>query len=348
MPFYDWGKTLSHSCASIFMVITSRGFGKTYGIRRTAINSYLKDGSTFVEVVRYKNELSDVQNEYFSKLVLNNEFPGYIFKTHGNAGYIAKDPAEGEKPQWKQLCYFVALSGQQKAKKRTFTNVRYIIFDEFLVSNTWPGYLRNEYSEFLNLYDSVAREIPGNGTKVKAILLGNSCNIVNPYFTAFGITKEPNYGYHYYNNKMVLLHYAEPGEYGNAKQQTVVGRLARTTTAAAIMLDNKFEDANTRYIAKKPKNAKFDFAFIYRGAKYAIWLDEKESLYYINDKIPNNTLRPIFALTTADNDPNYIILKKADKRLKMFLDLYYMGIVRYETPAIREGFFKALTVFGIR
>lgn len=348
MAFYDWGKTLSHSCAAIFMVITSRGFGKTYGIRKTAINSFLKDGSNFVEVVRYKSELGDVQNEYFNKLVLNNEFPGYIFKVHGNSGYIAKEPEGDDKPQWKHLCYFVALSGQQKAKKRTFANVRYIIFDEFLISNTFPGYLKNEYSEFLNLYDSVAREIPGEGTKVKAILLGNSCNLVNPYFAAFGITKEPSYGYHYYNDKMVLLHYVEPGEYGKKKRLTTVGRLAKGTAAAAVMVDNTFEDANDSYIGKKPKHAKFDFGMIYQGHSFGIWLDNINSYYYVTSKIPNDNSRPVFSLTTPDNRPNYIILKKSDKRLKTFLDLYYMGIVRYESPMIRENFFKALTVFGIR
>lgn len=349
MPFYDWGKTLSYSNCAIFMVISDRGFGKTYGIRKTAINSFLKDGSNFVEVVRYKSELADVQNEYFNKLVLNNEFPGYIFKTNGNSGYIAKEVPEDEKPDWKHLCYFVALSGQQKAKKRTFVNVRYMIFDEFLLSvGSFPGYLRNEYVEFLNLYDSIAREIPGEGTKLKAILLGNSCNLVNPYFAAFGINKEPSYGYHFYNKKMVLLHYVEPGEYGELKKSTTVGMLAKDTTAANTMLHNKFDDANDSYIAKKPKNAKFDFGMIYRGAKFGIWLDEIESYYYVTNKIPNGTNRPVFALTTSDNRPNFIILNKSDKRLKSFLNLYYLGIVRYETPALREMFFKALTVFGIR
>lgn len=350
MPYYDWGKTLSHSNTAIFLVISSRGFGKTYGMRKTAINSFLKDGSNFVEVVRYKSELADVQNEYFSKLELNNEFPNHVFKVHGNSGYIAEKPkTEDEKPNWKHLCYFVALSGQQKAKKRTFANVRYMIFDEFLISNnTFPGYLRNEYGEFLNLFDSIAREIPGQGTKLKAVLLGNSCNLVNPYFAAFGINKEPSYGYHFYNGKMVLLHYVEPGEYGELKKETTVGKLARNTTAASVMLENKFDDANDSYIGKKPKNAKFDFGMIYRGQQFGIWLDEIESYYYVTPKIPNGTNRPVFSLTTPDNRPNFIILNKSDKRLKSFLNLYYMGIVRYETPALREKFFKALTVFGIR
>lgn len=348
MGFYEWGKTLSYSCASIIMVISDRGFGKTYGMRKTAIKSFLKDGSNFVEVVRYKNELADVQNEYFDKLILNNEFPNHIFKTQGNSGYIAEKPKNDEKPKWKHLCYFVALSGQQKAKKRTFVNVRYIIFDEFLVSNMWPGYLKDEYTEFLNLFDSVAREVPGEGTKVKAILLGNSCNLCNPYFTAFGIQEEMPFGYHFYNKKMVLLHYVEPGEYGEQKKQTTVGRLAQGTAASSVMLSNTFDDADKAFIGKKPKNAKFDFGFIYRGQKYGIWLDAIESLYYVNGKIPNNTQRPIFSLTTPDNKPNYIILKKSDKRLKAFLDLYYMGIIRYENPAIKNGFLKSLSVFGIR
>ena len=65
--FYDWAKTLSYD-ADVTMVIGARGIGKTFGLRRQCIRDFLKDGSRFVEITRYNNELSGVSDGYFNRL----------------------------------------------------------------------------------------------------------------------------------------------------------------------------------------------------------------------------------------------------------------------------------------
>ena len=62
--FYDWHKTLSFD-ADVTMVIGPRGIGKTFGLRYQCIKDFLKDGSRFVEVCRFKAELSGVSDGYF-------------------------------------------------------------------------------------------------------------------------------------------------------------------------------------------------------------------------------------------------------------------------------------------
>lgn len=62
MPkYYDWEKTLSYD-ADVTMVIGARGVGKTFGLRKQCIKDFLRDGSRFVEVTRFKNELSGVSD----------------------------------------------------------------------------------------------------------------------------------------------------------------------------------------------------------------------------------------------------------------------------------------------
>lgn len=350
VKYYDVSSILTYN-AHINMVITARGKGKTYGFRKKAIKDYLKDGSTFVEMVRYNKQLKDVGKGYFDKLQLNNEFPEWIFKVNGDLGFIAKNlgtDSEGKQKhgQWKLLCYFVSLNDQQNAKKRTFSNVKNIIFDEFILEKrTFPGYLPGEYRKFVNLLDTIIREVPGEGTKARVFMLANACDLVNPYFTEFGITDEPPAGYKWIVKNDVLLHYDKDPIYTEAKRQTLVGRLSRGHNED--MITNVFTNASHEFIGTKSKNAKFKYAFIYSGKTYAVWIDYSEGYYYINNKIPNNAER-VYALTKADNSPNLLLAKKNEHMLKTMLNAYYANLVQYDTPATREGFLNMLSLFGVR
>ena len=125
MKYYDWCKTLSYA-ADVTIVIGARGVGKTYGLRKQCINDNIKSGCTFAEICRYKSELGPIMDGYFSRLEL--EFPSYVFKTEKGKGYIAERPDdEKTKPAWRILCYFLALTDAQNAKKRTYNKVKRII-----------------------------------------------------------------------------------------------------------------------------------------------------------------------------------------------------------------------------
>ena len=65
--FYDWGDTFSKD-AYMTMVCASRDAGKTYGLRRQFARDFLKDGSRFVQLVRFKTDLAPVASGYFDKL----------------------------------------------------------------------------------------------------------------------------------------------------------------------------------------------------------------------------------------------------------------------------------------
>lgn len=129
--YYDWNKTFSYD-AKVNMIISARGFGKTYGIRKACIKDFLKDGSRFVEIVRTKTALSGedaVQRGYFDKIILKNEFPNHEFMIKGTKAYIREVCSDDvkNKNKWELIGYFVALSGMQQTKQRTFTRVKKVI-----------------------------------------------------------------------------------------------------------------------------------------------------------------------------------------------------------------------------
>lgn len=353
--FYDWQKTLSYD-ADVTMVVGARGIGKTYGIRKQCIKDYIKDGTRFVEISRYAAELEgedSIQHGYFERLAEDEAFSNYIFKTHGKSAYIAKRVGADEKPKWERIGYFVALTQSQQAKRRTFSKVKRIIFDEAVLErhvDRYHGYLPGEYEKLASVVDTVSRErADTDGIRPRLYLLGNAADLLNPIFIRYGIGDEPKRGYSWHGGKTMLLHYPEAGEYGKEKASgTVAGRmLAGSDEHTNINVENIFRRHDAEFFAIKPKRAKFSFGIYFKNRKYGVWLDLQDGYYYIDNKIPNNA-QPVFTLTAEDSRPNYIMASRMQKSLKGFVDLYYMGVCRYNNESTRDGFIQALMLFGVR
>ena len=83
--YYDYDKISSYN-ATFNMIITNRGFGKTYGAKKRAINKFLKKGEQFIYVRRYKSELKKVKDKFFEKI--KKEFEGHKFEIKGFTAYI--------------------------------------------------------------------------------------------------------------------------------------------------------------------------------------------------------------------------------------------------------------------
>ena len=356
MKYYDWNNTLSYD-ADVTMVVGGRGIGKTYGARLQFVRDYLKNESRFVELVRNKTDLNAFVNGYFSRIESNEEFPDYMFKAEGSRGYIAKKLSKKEKnknlkPKWKVIGYFLAMSKAQKMKRNTYDNVKRIMLDEAIIDkrlSPYDRYLPNEYSILANLVETTSREIPGTPKKKRprVILLGNAVDLINPYFQRYKIY-EPQFGYTWHDGKNMLLHYVKDDEYAKAKtEDTVAGRMLAGTLDGVISAANIFYTGTEDFVFKKPKHARFNFGIVYKERKYGVWLDDINGYYYVNGNIPNNA-NPVFALTANDNRVNYIMAKRMETALKGFIEMYYMGIVRFETQYIKESFIEILNLFGVR
>lgn len=351
--YYNWQKTLSYN-ADVTIVIASRGRGKTYGLRKQCMNDWLRDESTWVEIVRYKSELGPVMDGYYDKL--QNEFPGYIFKTQGGKGYIAPEPPdveEGEKKpriDWKLCTYFIALTDAQNAKKRTYNKVRRLIFDEAILErrDRFHSYIPSEYQKLANIVDTTTRErADTEGVHPHLYLLGNACDLLNPYFEIYGINKQPKFGYHWYRNKTVIIHYEDPGEYANDKLAgTVSGRMTAGTTEGEIAARNSFVLGGSDLIAKKPRYAKYEFGFVMEGKSLGIWADYKNGYYYITDKVVSD-YGIIYYITRDDSSINYLACRRATPAITGLREAHYANIIRYSSPAVMNRFLDMMQIFGL-
>ena len=342
--YYDAPRTISYG-AHLTMVITMRSRGKTYGFIKAAVKDYLRDGSMFVLVRRYVTELDAQFPRLFDALMRNNEFPDKIFKCSGDKAYIADAPTDpDEKPKWEPIAFGIALSKQANYKGSEFAYVKKIIFDEFIrVNHTPPGYLKDDVGAFLNLFKTISRD----RENVYAYLLGNACDLTNPYFRFIGLTREPSDGYSWHNHHEVLVHYEKDAKFREQELQTVVGRLVSGTAYQDVMIDNEFDNGGLKFIETKTKGAKFNYGIIFQSTTFGVWVDYTSMTYYISHKIVKNDPR-IYALTAEDMSINVTMLGLASPFIKSLMFLFRSGAVRFESAGLRERFLDMLRLCGLR
>lgn len=362
--YIDWPLILSKD-APYTLVIDARTRGKTFGLRyQCALRDYPKRQKRFVELVRTKEQLkgSDaLQVGYFDKmqsvLTEDRQLAKYLLSTNGRFARIAPKPKEGEKPAWDTLGYFLALTdaGTIKNRSNSFANVRRYIFDEALLDrriDRMHNYLPGEIEAVASIMTSVSRENPNtpDSDRPRLYLLGNAVDLTCPWLAHFGITDVPPYGFSWHYDGKCLLWYGPPDkDWANAQDQSVSGGLLAGSGASDANNLNEFQTLDSSYFGSVPKNASFAFGVAYHGMTFGVWLDMQEGYYYVCDSLPKSTQgKPIFALTADDARPNYVMARRAQRSLKGFVDLYYMGIVRYSDHVTRENFLRALSLFGVR
>lgn len=353
MPkYYDWNKTMSYQTGTngeICLVLGAKDIGKTFGLRLKCVERFIKHKELFCEICRTNEELKAVSAGYFDKLQQAGFFADYVFKTEKGCGYIAPKPPEDEKPEWQLLCYFVALTNFQREKKRTYVSPRRFIFDEAVIDtkDRYHRYLPDEFLILANLLDSISRQQPGSDYSYNVYMLGNSVDMTCPYLQSLGINKIPSFGYSFYKNKTVLLHYVEPWDADDRRAYTLVGRMLDGHDESKVIFDNVFEDTSGKEIMKKTPNASYKFAFRWGKATFAIWADMKRGIWFVNRKLPKDAGN-VYTLAKKDSSVNYDVVRKADPLARMLCEFYYIGGLRYDSPSTREAFFEILSFLGIK
>ena len=348
--FYRWDKTFSRQVGTqgeICIVAGAKDIGKTFGLRLQCVEDYLTKKVPFCEICRTKTERDAVKTGYFDKIQHDGFYTDYEFRTEKDSGYI--NIGTHEEPDWQLICYFVALSAFQQEKKRTFAKPYRFIFDEAIIDtkDRYHRYLKDEFLILANLLDTISRQQPGEEYQYKVYILGNACDMTNPYFQAFGINKIPEYGYHWYNDKHVILHYVEPWDAQERQQRTLVGRMLNGNDESAMIFENIFADTTGGEIAKKSSNARYAYALIYAKQRFAVWIDYKRGLFFINEYIPKDA-KAIYVLAKKDGSINRQVLRKADDLMRILIDTYYLGGIRYSSAYIRESFHEVLGFLGIK
>lgn len=322
MIWYDVNKTLTHN-ALINIVIGPRGSGKTYALKKKAVNDFVKKGKQFAYVRRFDTELEKVKNNLFDDIIVNGDNHGLDIQQKGDT-FLFNDEVAG---------YAIALSRAQYFKSASFPLVDLIFFDEFIIDKANSRYLKNEVQQLLDLYETIARTREG----VKLFLLANSLSFVNPYTIYWSLKLPKNKNICKAVDGLVLCEIVDVPGFTEMKKQTTFGKLIQGSQYEDYIVNNQFILDSDTFIEKKTAGAKYLFTFTSYGVKYGFWRDVNLGLYYVSNDI-DPYCNIVYSTTMQDHQPNMMLLKRSNKGLFQYLlDSYRDGNLRFESQQIKKA-----------
>jgi hypothetical protein len=328
--YYSGNEALTHNCLFNF-IVGNRGAGKTYWSKEWAIKDFIKNGNQFIYVRRYKEEFNKGKKEKFFDDI-RDIFPEHEFKVKGYTALIDGEIA-GQ---------FMALSTSKIEKSTSFPFVNKIIFDEFILDKGFYHYVPDEVTNFLELYETVAR----TRDNVRVFFLSNAISVTNPYFLYWKIMPNTNKRFTKPKEDM-LVEMVQDAEFIEMKKQTRFGKLISGTQYGDYAIDNKFLRDNKDFLAKKSGKSRHYFSLRYNERLLGVWVDYIEGKYFVSDDI-DPFCKLIYSITLQDHTPNTMLLKGGGSRvLKDFIDNYKLGNVYYENMNVKNLVYEVIRLYLI-
>lgn len=183
---YLWNKN-----QSFMLLVGGWGTGKTYG----ALKKVLETGKKFIYMRRLETALeisSDADGNPFKKLNkdLGKNIQPIIKKNLVKYYECDVDDNGRNIPKGLPIGLGVALSTFSKMRGVDFSDIDYIIYDEF-IAMSGERTIKDEFSAFLRFYETVNRnrELSGEPA-VKCYMLGNPNTMGNAYFLGWDLVKK--------------------------------------------------------------------------------------------------------------------------------------------------------------
>lgn len=323
------------------MIVTERGLGKTFRLKREAIDNFIKNGEKFVYLRRRKPELKLIK-QFFDDI--RYLYPDHKLEVKGWSFYI----------DGKECGQALILVRAQDYKSAPFPDYTMIIFDEFIRKKVaGVGYLDGEVDEFMGLCDSVFRDRP---EKQKIYLLANSISVVNPYFIEFQIDVKQNNRYQlsYIDdlNKLMLC-YVQHKDFNkekltNDEEQTEFRQLTNMLNYGKMANDNEFTEDDLSFIEKRSKKSVLKYQLTIDGVHFGIWNDKSSSLLYISEKT-SGTIKHKYCFDPKDKKENMTLIRKYSDsyHTNTLTNKFKQDLVRFENSHIKSVFIGSFARLGI-
>lgn len=309
------------------LINSERSIGKTYTAQGFFLERAIQKGEEFVYIVRTQDEREKgVFGKTFAKVVAK-EFSDYQIDFTKDECTLSIENGDAVIKQ--DLGHCIALSEATKAKKLNFPNVKWLMFDEYIVDEKERTAYVNGWNEpdlLLKIYHTIDRE----RDYVVCFLLANNITFYNPYHMhkAFNIPHVEKDKV--WLNENVLFHWVSASlQLKQEKAKCKFLRMIESTDYGAYAKNGEYINDNVNFIMGRTPNSNYVFTIEYSGEKFGIWQDTKIGIIFVDSKTDPSC--PIsYALTIGDHKENTLLTKSRNNNLLMWLSTNFKrGNVRF-------------------
>ena len=182
--YYDLTKLLS--CNANWMILYGmRSNGKSYAVKKYALEKAYKEGLKFVYLRRWSEDIKAKEvNTYFDDIPVKDLTEGEYDGVIAYQGFFYFSYFEDDKEK-RGTCIgrYCSLNQAERYKSQVFNDYGIIIYEEFLTNKIYLGSNDNpEPKQLVQFVSTVARD-----RNIQVFMIGNTISRVCPYFSEWGL-----------------------------------------------------------------------------------------------------------------------------------------------------------------
>lgn len=347
--FYDGTELLSQvdinkKTPELYMCVTNNSAGKTSWWNRYLIKKFVDKGEKFLIIVRFKDDLSDIADEFYSNIQYIDDDRFLFLRKHQfdakkrSSGRYAELLLDGE------TCgYAVSLNMVDFVKKKShfFYGVKRAIFDEFISESN--HYCTDEMTKFYALHKAIGREQGNQARYFPIIMLGNPYTMLNPYFDKLGVIDRLKENTKFLRGTGWVLE--------RSVNEAAAKALSENSFNQAFMSDDyiksysiggNFTD-NDAFCEKPKGKGQYLCTIKHDGTNYGVRKFENEGVIYCDDNA--DLSHPIrISVSANDHSKNYIMSESYRGFLFSLRDYYNHGCMRFKNMKCKIAILKSLSI----
>ena len=338
--YYDGAKLLSLKDLNgkqpeMYISCTNRSAGKTTYFGRLLVNRFKKYKSKFLLLYRYKYELEDCADKFFSD-IKKLFFPEDVMTSNSRGGGAFKELMLNE-----VTCgYAISINSADLIKKYShfFNTVECMLFDEF--QSETDSYCANEINKFISIHTSIAR---GNGQQsryVPVYMLSNNVDILNPYYTALGITKMLTPQTKFLRGNGWVLE-KTVNDYASERQKNSAFIGAFNNNYTKYITSGDYLISDSAFIDTPKGGNRYICTIRYNGTDYGLREYYDDGIYYCDTSFDKSCKRRI-AVTTQDMKINYVMLQQHQLLIIMLKNAFQRGLFRFKNAECKNAILSML------
>lgn len=340
--FYDGVKLLSlkdinGNKPEIFICTSNRNAGKTTYFNRLCVNKFIREGEKFCLIYRWTYELDDCASKFF-KDIGSMFFPEYVMTNQERSNGVYHELFLNDK----SCGYAVALNKADQIKKisHLLSDTQRMLFDEF--QSETSNYCTKELVKLQSIHTSIARGQNKQVRYVPVYMISNPVSIINPYYTAMGISSRLRNNTKFLKGDGWVLEQGFNESASLANKESGFNRAFSNSEYQAYATEGVYLNDNLAFIEKPQSKSYYICTLKCEGTYYGIREYPEEGIVYCDTR-PDMTFPRRIAVTTDDHQINYVMLKRNSNFIAILKDYFRHGAFRFKDLQSKEAVMKALS-----
>lgn len=340
--YYDGTKIMSLTDINgekpeLYLISSNRTAGKTTFFGRFLVNRWFDKKEKFALIYRFNYEL-DGCGETFFKDIGTLFFRGHKMESKKqDRGMYAELLIDG-----KCCGYALSLNSADQIKKKShlFSDVQRMLMDEF--QSETNHYCDKEIEKFLSIHTSVARGQNKQRRYVPVYMLSNQVSILNPYYTALGISGRLRSDTKYLRGSGFVVEQAYNESAANAQAESGINKAFSNNKYVQYSVRGNYLNDNIAFIERPTGKCRYLVTIRCDGKEYAVREYGELGILYC-DNNTDTSFKGKICTTTDDHNINYVMLARHNVFIVQLRDLFEKGCFRFKNLECKNAILKTLS-----